>query len=75
VQTDDRALVRLRGPSAATNYAVADYTDELREFEAPERQEAPAALQSSALAATDDPVWPFDGAPFAYAGLGARFAC
>ena len=59
----DRALVRLRGPGAATNFSIGDYVDELREFEA-EREQA-VLQQPPAAALCDDQLpllaWPFQG--------------
>ena len=49
----DRALVRLRGPSSATNFAISDYNDELRAYEAERApSEVPAQLTLE---------WPFEG--------------
>jgi hypothetical protein len=76
----DRALVRLRGPSAATNFSIGDYGAEMREFEhaaqeavAEQAQEAPAlpaaaAAESGGLSA---PLWLFEGAHAAHALLSA----
>jgi len=49
----DRALVRLRGASSATNFAIADYPDELQSHKA-ER-----AL--SEMPAQPTLEWPFEG--------------
>ena len=49
----DRALVRLRGPSSATNFSIGDYAEDYAAYEAeraPSEMPAQPALE-----------WPFDG--------------
>ena len=46
----DRALVRLRGPSAATNYALANYKTELQAFETDKSTEKLHATNTAAAA-------------------------
>lgn len=46
----DRALVRLRGPGAATNYALANYKTELQAFEVDKSTETLHASNTAAKA-------------------------
>jgi hypothetical protein len=72
----DRALVRLRGPSAATNFSIGDYGAEMREYDQAAQEAvtaeavtampalpAAAAAESGGLSA---PLWLFEGAQAAH---------
>lgn len=50
----DRALVRLRGPGAATNYTLANYKSELQAFEMDSSTEKLTASITSAAKALQD---------------------
>ena len=52
----DRALVRLRGPQAATNFALSDYRGELADYHANMQQQilSAAEIQRQHAAATGD---------------------
>lgn len=49
----DRALVRLRGPGAATNYALANYKTELQAFEMDKSTEKLHATNTAVKALKD----------------------
>jgi hypothetical protein len=58
----DAALVRLRGPAAATNFSISDYESDLREYEATTRQGAPLEGAPGTSVGSPTNAWPFQGA-------------